>query len=124
MTRVFYRDWNWESDKGIDPLPPNGSLPKRFAVAYFDYLDRLYRAEVWEQLSNGDVQEPRQFDVFRYEYFCDKAGKIVQKRSLGDEHEVIVDFSYDSAGKRVTETAWFPETGECATIERELSDDV
>lgn len=123
MKKQFYRLWNWEFDYGIDVLPDDQPLPSKFAVAYYDHLERLYRAEVWEELSHyNSPDETKRFDVSRYDYFCDMNGVILQKRSLGDDNEVflIVDYEYfaDADNDRVRETAWLPINNTCKSIER------
>ena len=118
MRKQLFHQWNWEFDYGVEPIDEREQLPENHAVAYFDRLGRLYRVEV---CGGSSANHPA--GVFRYDYFCDERGRILQKRSLDDNNEVfvIVDFDYDDQKSYVTETAWWPNDGVCKSIQRQLN---
>lgn len=123
MTKRFYRNWNWEFDYGVDPLPEGTPLDARYAIAYYDHLDRLYRVDIWDAPAvDGDTNQSGDFSLSRYDYFCDSKGHILQKRSLEDNGDVflIVDLDYDDEQARVRETAWLPALDELRSIERHV----
>jgi hypothetical protein len=114
MTKKIFKHWNWEYDYGEQPLPENQPLPPEYAIAYFDYKGRLYRVIARVKLSiDRSDDDPSAFYTSVYDYFCDENGRILQKRSLGDESDdgVIVDLEYDDEKQEVTETAWSPIHG-------------
>jgi hypothetical protein len=120
--RIFQR-WDWEHDRGERPLPPDGDLPRSHAIAYYDYVDRLYRVVIKNRadIVARDASED-ETDVF--DYFCDEGGRIIEKRSL-DEHGnvvLLVRFSYDESKGLVTETGWNPtQRSAPETVVRPLS---
>lgn len=103
MTTKYYREWDWEIDQGVRPLE-DVDLPANHATAFFDYWGRLYRVVVVE----GDSR-------FVYDYFCDAAGRILEKRSVSCEDAtqviMLVRFVYDDAGS-IREIAWWPDNPE------------
>ena len=63
-----------------------------------------------------------EIDVF--DYFCDDDGRIMEKRSLDEDGNVvlIVRFTYDERKGLVTETGWSPtQNGSPQTFVRSLS---
>jgi hypothetical protein len=127
MRRRLFERWNWQFDYGECPIPEDKPLPSTYAIAYYDRLDRLYRVEVVEVQTRAGVrgvgEDQAEVEVFVYDYFCDVKGRILQKRSYGEQGEVdlIVDYEYDIENNRVIETAWWPATGTCKSIKRPLS---
>jgi len=43
MIQERFEMWNREFDLGERPIPPDGPLPPRYAVAFYDHRGRLYR---------------------------------------------------------------------------------
>ncbi len=113
MIKRLYKRWNWEFDFGEEMLPNDGPLPATYAIAYFDYRGSLYRVVVRVELSIESDNDPSDFGMFVYDYFCDETGRILQKRSFDMESEdgIIVDMEYNDEKGEVTETAWSPIHG-------------
>jgi len=127
MRRRLFERWNWQFDYGECPIPEGESLPSRYAIAYYDRLDRLYRVEVCEVRRRAGIrgvdEDQAEVEVFVYDYFCDEKGRILQKRALGRHGEVdlIVDYEYDLERNQVIETAWWPAHETCKSIKRPVS---
>jgi hypothetical protein len=121
MIEKRFDKWNWEFDFGECPIPTDRELPARYAIAYYDHRGRLYRVvQRIKELVDYSDDNPTAFGTYVYDYFCDGAGRILQKRSL-DQHGsvfLIVDFDYDVDKKEVTEIAWWPSNGSCKSIKR------
>ena len=121
MKMQIFQDWNWEYDFGEKPISENDNIPPLHAVAYYDDADRIYRVQVLRSPSGfGPLRESEKPELFMYDYFCDQNGRILQKRSLGENGEVvlIVDLQYDDTATIVTETAWSPDGGRGKSIKR------
>ena len=116
MIKHFER-WNWETDTGERPIPSTG-LPKEHAVAHYDFLGRVFRVTV----RACDVIGQTEPDTFRYDYFFDEAGMLVEKRSLDDKMNVslIVRIAYDATGRRVSESAWHTKDDASAVVKKQL----
>jgi hypothetical protein len=123
MKRVLFSAWDWELDLGLNPLSEGVSLPTSYATASYDHLGRLYRVEIIEPKADAE-KRTRQggTEVYFYDYFCDASGRVIQKRSLGvnSEVELIVDYEYDQANSQVTETAWWPGSGQHQSRKRPI----
>src|SRR4051794_37846146 len=74
MQLVRYRHWNWEFDYGEEELPVTESTPESYTDAHFDNWGRLVRAECHDKA-----------DHWYYEYFCDDAGWVLEKRSYDEK---------------------------------------
>ncbi len=115
MSRRIYASWNWQFDRGETVIADRERPPLNHAIAYHDRLGRLYRVEVIDQLNPSER--------YVYDYFCDRSGKVLQKRSYSDEGEVdlIIDYDYDLERGVVAETAWRPSDDITKRIERPLA---
>lgn len=121
MTQKRFERWNWESDFGERPLPEDGPLPARYAIAFYDHRGRLYHVvQRVKELADLPDDDHAAFETYAYDYFCDANGRIIQKRSLDGQGSVflIVDFEYDLDRKEVTQTAWWPADGSCKSVKR------
>src|SRR5262245_59984991 len=105
--RVFER-WDWEHDRGEGPLSPASPLPRSHAIAYYDYADRLYRVVMKNRCDIVVAHHASEDETEVFDYCCDEAGKILEKRSLDEGGNVvlIVRFSYDDGRGLVLETGW------------------
>lgn len=123
MKTQMFRSWNWEFDYGEAPIPETEPVPAVHAVAFYDGRGRLYRVE--ERVSPSGfsfLKEGQEPDVYRYDYYCDETGRILQKRSLAEDGQVaiIVDFAYNDEAATLTQTAWSPDGGFAKSITRRL----
>lgn len=93
----FFKSWDWESDRGVDELPAGQAAPPRGAVASYDFWNRLYRVTVRKAEGTS-----------HYDYLCDDAGRIVEKRSHDDAGHVavIIRYAYDEGRNTVSEQVW------------------
>lgn len=125
--RVFER-WNWEHDIGEGEIADADiDSIRSCAIALYDFDGRLMRVYVknaiFGHLLNAESRDALD-ELSVYDYFCDADGRIIEKRSLGDDGEIflIVRFKYDTGRGIVTETAWAPGAGEPPqTIERPIT---
>jgi hypothetical protein len=106
MTKKYFKYWNWEFDFGeIEISGPE--TDSRYAVAFYDYWKRLYRVELHNVVAEDDC-------IFIYDYFCDDAGNIIEKRALeedGTTVDLIIRITYDAHGKRSREHCWSAKDG-------------
>jgi hypothetical protein len=123
MTQRIFEHWNWRFDYGERPIPETEPLPARYAIAYYDHRNRLYRVvQRVKELADYPDDDPAAFMTYVYDYFCDVNGRVIQKRSLDEQGSVflIVDFEYDLDRREVTETAWWPADGPCKSLKRPI----
>jgi hypothetical protein len=121
--KVFQR---WQLDQGVSPIPDGVPLPPTYAIAYYDYLDRLYRAVVRvKECADAADDNPGAFGTYVVDYYCDPHGRVLQKRYYGEtgDVELIVDVEYDPTNDRVTETAWNPSEDLRKAVKRRMRPD-
>jgi hypothetical protein len=127
MTQKIFERWNWEFDYGENPIPDGISLPARHALALYDHHGRLYRVvKRVKYLADRSDDDPAAFEELVYDYFCDRNGLVLQKRSLDEQGSVfvIVDIQYDLEKREVIETASWPSDGSCTSKKRPLQSSV
>jgi hypothetical protein len=115
-----YKRWDLMHNRGVGPLTAEEPLPPRYAIAYYDYLGRLYRVEERIMVRGGGGAPPVEH-LFIYDYFCDRRGRILQRRIMsgvvvltgfwGEEEMEMVDYRY--RGDRAFLTKWHMGTGTC-----------
>jgi hypothetical protein len=106
MQVVRYRHWNWEFDYGEGELAVTEPSPRSYTDAHFDHRGRLVRAECHDSA-----------EQWCYEYFCDEAGRVLEKRSYDENGQlcVLVRIQYDLEAGVAIETAWSPGQPSTAT---------
>jgi YD repeat-containing protein len=106
MQLVRYRRWNWEFDYGEVEISTADPAPADYTDAQFDPWGRLVRAVCHD---SGDH--------WSYEYFCDEAGRVLEKRSYDEKGQltVLVRIQYDLDAGLAIETAWGPDQPGLAT---------
>ena len=113
--QVVYESWNWEFDYGVNPIQEGQPKPSRHAIAFHDDRGSLFRVVLLDSgVSNAaDAKQQKRSNIY-YDYFCDDSGRIVEKRSLDENFDlvVIVRYEYDTKRQVLTETAWYPESSD------------
>jgi hypothetical protein len=109
MSQTVFRSWDWERDTGCDELPLDQPAPRSHAVAFFDDRGLVYRVVARNPQDILPSDGAANDEEYAYDYYCDDAGRIREKRSLDDAGRIvlIVRYEYDATGRRA-EVGWSP----------------
>ena len=113
MNKRFFKRWNWEYDYGDGELSEPSKEASSYATAYYDGQGRLYRVET---VNRDDSEVVR----LTYDYFCDDANRVREKRSLDESASIVVlvRFYYENGKPAPTQVAFYPGTGETRSVVR------
>lgn len=109
MSVRVYKSWDWEHDRAAGPIEEGERVPESRAIVHLDYRGLPYRVIVKNPTNIMPVEASGE-RTFVYDYFYGTDRRLLEKRSLDGQFQVVViiRYDYDDAQRMVTETSWYP----------------